>query len=87
MKFKIFLTFLFSGLAIGAMPNAFADSQFNQDLQQFLECKKTLKNYYDLGFDVEDDLKRMAGSNKVKNIAMSVKSPLRYSVNLQIKLA
>ena len=58
MKFKIFLTFLFSGLAIGAMPNAFADSQFNQDLQQFLECKKTLKNYYDLGFDFEDDLKK-----------------------------
>ena len=58
MKLRHCLTFLFSALTISAAPSAFADSQFNQDLQQFLECKKTLKNYYDLGFEFEDDLKK-----------------------------
>ena len=58
MKLRHCLMFLFSALTISAAPSAFADSQFNQDLQQFLECKKTLKNYYDLGFEFEDDLKK-----------------------------
>ncbi|MDI1225909.1 MULTISPECIES: hypothetical protein [Acinetobacter] len=40
MKLRHCLTFLFSALTISAAPSAFADSQFNQDLQQFLECKR-----------------------------------------------
>lgn len=54
---KIFIT----SILILATNSTFADAQFNTNMQQFLECKKTLKDYYDLGFEFEDDLKRMVG--------------------------
>ena len=51
---KIFIT----SILILATNSTFADAQFNTNIQQFLECKKTLKDYYDLGFEFEDDLKK-----------------------------
>ncbi len=76
MKLRHCLTFLFSALTISAAPSAFADSQFNQDLQQFLECKKTLKNYYDLGFEFEDDLKKNGWIKQGEEYSYVSKAPI-----------
>lgn len=77
MKLKVNLPLFAALVSLTTMTSSYADAQFNQNLEQFLECKKTLSDYYGLGFEFEDNLKKNGWIKQGEDYSYVSKEPIK----------
>jgi hypothetical protein len=77
VKLKRHLQLFAALITLSAMTSSYADAKFNQNLEQFLECKKTLSDYYALGFEFEDNLKKNGWVKQGEDYSYVSQTPIK----------